>query len=106
MKTPKMKIVTTCERIQPTVVGVDHNGELIWEGRAMEEWQMIMFPVINWFREFFSRWSEAAGVEEYKENREGLPAARVASERFINKLKLDHETKEPTLRKAWRRTGD
>ena len=29
-----MKIVTTCERIQPVVVGTDERGEPIWEGRA------------------------------------------------------------------------
>jgi hypothetical protein len=38
-----MKITTLCERIQPTVVGVDGKGELIWEGQAMPRWQMEMF---------------------------------------------------------------
>ena len=55
----KMKIVTKCERIQPTNVGVDKYGELIWEGREMARWQMEMFKTaVNWAGAQFARWSE------------------------------------------------
>lgn len=57
--TGKMKIVTTFERIQPTVAGTDEKGELIWEGRAMARWQMEMFKVfVDWAGSRFARWSE------------------------------------------------
>jgi hypothetical protein len=54
-----MKIVTKCERVQPTNVGVDAKGELIWEGREMPRWQMEMFKVfVDWAGSRFARWSE------------------------------------------------
>lgn len=56
--TGRMKIVTPCERVQPTCIGV-RNGELVWEGQAMPRWQMEMFRVaVNWFADFFPRWCE------------------------------------------------
>lgn len=39
----KMRIVTNCDRVQPTAAGVDKNGELIWEGRTMPRWQQELF---------------------------------------------------------------
>lgn len=38
-----MKIVTKCERVQPTNVGVDERGELVWEGLTMPRWQQELF---------------------------------------------------------------
>lgn len=69
LRDPKasMKVVTTCERIQPTCAGVDANGNLIWEGRAMSRWQMLMFP-LRYVGDFTSFWaskvlSEVLGIE-------------------------------------------
>ncbi len=59
-----MKVVTTCERIQPTCVGTDERGEPIWEGRPMARWQMEMFRVaVNWMSEWFTRWMEVASYQ-------------------------------------------
>lgn len=69
----KMKIVTTCERVQPFVVGTDRRGELIWEGRAMPRWQMEMlrFVVDVWAlitkTEWGSRWYELSKYEDRHE---------------------------------------
>lgn len=41
--TGTMKVVTNCERVQPTCAGLDAKGEIVWEGRAMSRWQMEMF---------------------------------------------------------------
>jgi hypothetical protein len=58
-QTGTMKIVTKCERIQPTTVGVDANGELIWEGQQMARWQMEMFrAAVNWAGAQYARWAE------------------------------------------------
>jgi hypothetical protein len=64
-----MKIVTKCERVQPTCVGIDKNGELIWEGRTMPRWQQEMFrKALDLFHfiartAFGSRWYELAKYE-------------------------------------------
>lgn len=54
-----MKLVTPSERVQPTVAGADHRGELVWEGRAMARWQMLMFPV-RYLGDFFAHWCARA----------------------------------------------
>lgn len=41
--TATMKIVTKCERVQPTAAGLDANGELVWEGLTMPRWQQELF---------------------------------------------------------------
>ncbi len=65
----KMKIVTAIERIQPTCVGVDANGEFIWEGREMPRWQMEMLRVeVNFFGTFFTRWMEVVKYESRHES--------------------------------------
>lgn len=57
--TAKMKIVSKIERVQPTVVGMDKKGRLIWEGRPMARWQMEMFrAAVNWAGACFARWAE------------------------------------------------
>jgi hypothetical protein len=62
--TGKMKVVTNCERVQPTCAGTDANGEIIWEGRTMPRWQMEMFRFIpNIWGEFFRRWIEVRKFE-------------------------------------------
>lgn len=53
----KMKIVTDQERIQPTCVGIDKKGRLIWEGQAMAMWQMLMFP-LRYFGDFQAFWDK------------------------------------------------
>jgi hypothetical protein len=59
-----MKIVTSCERVQPCVVGMDANGDFIWEGRAMERWQMELLRLsVNYLAPFFTRWIELARHE-------------------------------------------
>jgi hypothetical protein len=63
--TAKIKVVTKCERVQPVVVGIDENGEFIWEGRAMERWQMeLLRRAVNFLGEFITRWSEVIKFEE------------------------------------------
>ena len=62
--TGRMKVVTTCERIQPFVTGTNKKGELVWEGRAMPRWQMEMMRVaVNWWGDFFTRWCELVKYE-------------------------------------------
>jgi hypothetical protein len=67
--TAKMKVVTKCERIQPTCTGIDEKGELIWEGREMPRWQQEMFrlAIDLWHfitrTEFGSRWYEVSKYE-------------------------------------------
>lgn len=60
--TAKMKKVSGVERIQPTVVGLNKNGELVWEGRAMARWQMLMFPV-RYVGDFIAHWYARAFEE-------------------------------------------
>jgi hypothetical protein len=50
-----MKIVTKCERIQPTCVGTAANGEPIWEGREMPRWQMEMLR-LKYYGDFMAHW--------------------------------------------------
>ncbi len=60
----KMKIVSKIERVQPVMVGVDKNGQMIWEGREMPRWQMEMLRAfVDVFQfivktEFGARWYE------------------------------------------------
>jgi len=61
--TAKMKVVSAIERIQPTAVGVDRRGELVWEGRAMARWQMLMFPV-RYIGDFISHWMNRSDLEK------------------------------------------
>lgn len=51
-----MKTTTKSERVQPVCTGVDERGELVWEGRAMEYWQMAMFPV-RYAGDFLAHWT-------------------------------------------------
>ena len=64
--TGQMKIVTKCERVQPTVVGVDSRGELIWEGKEMPDWQKAMF-LVRYVGDFAGHWLKArlaaAGID-------------------------------------------
>jgi hypothetical protein len=50
-----MKIMTKCERIQPTCTGLNEKGELVWEGRTMAFWQMVMFRV-QYIGDFINSW--------------------------------------------------
>lgn len=70
-----MKIVTKCERVQPTCVGTDERGEFIWEGREMPRWQQELFRKFYHVskEEFGHVWAqladmEAKGVEFSKED--------------------------------------
>lgn len=100
-----MKIVTTCERIQPTCAGVDANGELVWEGRAMARWQMEMFKVaVNWFGGMLTRWLEVTNyqtdLEEFDPTQGGLAEHRAAAPAWIAELKAKK------IRKPWKHQGD
>ena len=77
-----MKKVTPIERVQPTCAGVDANGEIIWEGRAMARWQMEMFKRVLGWKElvetwFMTQWSELRkhefSGEEFKQDDSLLP---------------------------------
>ncbi len=60
----KMKIVTKIERVQPTMAGVDEHGDIIWEGRAMPDWQMKMFRIFkDWEDWFYTQWGELWNYE-------------------------------------------
>ena len=61
---PKMEIKTTCERIQPTAE-TDANGNLIWVGKAMEQWQMAMFEVKQIAGACIGRWLEVFHFQEH-----------------------------------------
>lgn len=74
--TAKMKIVTKCERVQPFSTGVDANGELIWEGRQMPYWQMLMFRV-PYFGDFINSWMTRAQREDNGFEGRPLPSADV-----------------------------
>ena len=56
--TATMNVITKCERVQPTCVGVGPTGDLIWEGRQMARWQMIMLPV-RYAGDFMAHWMMA-----------------------------------------------
>ncbi len=40
---------------QPVVVGIDDGGNLIWESRMKEPWQLKMFPV-KYGGDFSNQW--------------------------------------------------
>jgi hypothetical protein len=112
-----MKIVTTCERIQPTVVGMNSKGELIWEGRAMEKWQMVTINallgiVADVFHfvtrtEWGSRWYELTKYESHQQDMDSADAAhfhlKAATPERLNELRnmYPRAGKQP-----WRRQGD
>jgi hypothetical protein len=102
-----MKIVTKIERVQPWVVGVDASGELIWEGQAMQRWQMELLRVtVDWFAPFFTRWLELSKYESRQEEfneRDGAVATWIT----MSKKTLDsYRTMYPQKRRAVRRHGD
>lgn len=80
-----MKIVTKCERIQPTCTGVDKNGELIWEGREMAFWQKLLFRV-PYLGDFINSWTTRSDTEKTghefldKEGKPLIPSADVTRE--------------------------
>ncbi len=91
----KMKIVTRCERIQPTCAGVDKNGDLIWEGREMAYWQKLMFR-IPYFGDFVLSWTlrkqrEQTGFESMESEGVPHPSADVTRQSHT-----DYKTKRPT----------
>lgn len=94
----KMRIVTTCERIQPTCVGTDDKGEPIWEGREMPRWQMEMLRLaVDWWGEFFVRWAELSKYEsrheEFGDKASVLTNWVVASKQRIEELKRMYPNK-------------
>ena len=56
---------STIERKQACVIGIDDHGELIWEIRNMERWQMELFKVaVNWAGAAYARWCELFHYEQ------------------------------------------
>jgi hypothetical protein len=45
----KMEVKTANGKGQPTAVGTDANGEMIWELREMSTWQRLMLATIRLF---------------------------------------------------------
>ncbi len=104
--TADMKVVTTCERVQPTNVGVDERGELIWEGRTMPRWQQEMFRKQYHIskEEFGHFWDHMAQTEgqgdESSNEKPTEPYWAVASKEEIKRWK-----KWATLVKEFKKTG-
>lgn len=101
--TGKMKLVTSSEKVQPTAVGVDENGELIWEGRAMASWQISLINKMIGFAfnvfafitntEFGSRWYELSkyeGDHEAFEKESRLTQWIMRSKEQLAELRLRH----------------
>ncbi len=104
-----MKVVTTCERIQPVMIGVDQRGEPIWEGRAMERWQMEMIRVtVDWFGSMFMRWCELVKyegkLEDFSEKSPILTEWLAKSKTQIEEMKRNY--KRPGNRKFSVTKGD
>ncbi len=102
-----MKIVTKCERVQPTNVGLNKKGELIWEARAMPRWQREMFKRVIGWKElvedwFMTQWTEVRkhelNGEEFKQEDSMLPLSVTGkSKKAIEDRKLQYQKS-----KRWR----
>lgn len=82
----EMKIVTKCERVQPTVVGVDANGELIWEGREMPDWQKALF-LVKYAGDFLGHWMKARLAAYGIESEPDAPSMDISKVRKFGKQK-------------------
>lgn len=56
------KYQPTDNRMQPTVTGVNENGELIWSMVPKAPWHLNMFPV-GYQGQFFEKWTRLALAE-------------------------------------------
>lgn len=106
--TAKMKVVTSCERVQPFMAGTDANGELVWEGREMPRWQMELLRLsVNMFGEFFSRWCELmkyeTKLESFRAEDSNLMSWIVMSKARLAEMRRMYPMKQKTQR---RKIGD
>lgn len=62
--TVAMPVVSKIERVQPTLVGVDANGAMVWEGREMARWQMELLR-IKYYGDFMAHWMKQQLLNVY-----------------------------------------
>lgn len=96
-----MKVTTTCERIQPVVVGSHPNGEPIWEGRAMARWQMELLRLaVDMAAPLYRRWVE---LVKYQRSSEEFSEKGPILTQWLAKSKVQLEQMRQEFKRAGRK---